>query len=299
MKDMIPASGAFLSCTERRSHKRNGISLLFLGGLIALSLCPLTYAAPTSTVTTNVQATFCESQIVQTTSHTDALSGTASLGGAGYGTQVNASATGGNSPAISASASAFGYTDFSTGYVYAGCGLAQEDYTYYYMIATPDPTPREVPVHAVFQISGDAGITVGQYGMAHYSASVAFGNVPGVGGLSYTVNRMTGDLGESSSGATGLYEIDMTSWTNMWNPVVLEANAQVYAMNDGLTPPASCFANVSVDPTITMDAAWLNDHPGSTIEFDTVPVPEPGTVLLLGGFVAVAALGRRGKRDIR
>lgn len=286
-----------LSRSEHEDHKKHGMSVLFLGLAIIVSFCPSAYATPTSYMTMHAEATFFDSQDVTTTSTTEPLSGTLSIVGAGYAAQAVALTTGGISPGISVSVAANGYSNLSMGYVYRGSALGMESLDYYYMIKTPDPySIVPVTIHAVFEMAGDSGFTVGYEGWARYNATVAFGNTQPLDGSQnyYSMSREIGDLADTSTGANGVYQTDLTTWTNTWNLVRLQATAQVYAMNGAFDPPTGVFANVSVDPTITIDATWLDSHPGSTLEFDTFAVPEPGTLLLLGpGLATVAAFGRR------
>ncbi len=178
-----------------------------------------------------------------------------------------------------------------------GYGSAEFDLheTYYYRIVTP--SPDNIPVSWSFtgRIYGTAGAAApGDEGLFY-----AYGNLDGQGDspwyeFSYEcVNAAVPWQNCSSYNFTDPGSQSGYVPPNTWIVMKMYMNGGVEADNVG----SGILYDTYLDPTVTIDSAWLAAHPGSYVEYSVPasPTPDPTNLLLFstGLMGAVAAIGRK------
>ena len=211
-----------------------------------------------------------------------------------------ASSNGGDSPSVYLSASASVATGGYSGDRMSASGRSM--YNWQYMVYDPYGF-TSVPI----VVSWNAGVFQDINGAARWFGdghlAVGLANGVSLGGDWNYENWQGGFTTTNLLGShtlTGYAQTNYLHGASLYLELYVGANDFVWGGGAG---PKDGNSNITVstfiDPTISIDPAWLANHPDDRIYFDTVaaPVPAPPALLLLApGLFGLAAVRRRFKR---
>jgi hypothetical protein len=213
---------------------------------------------------------------------------TTSGGSTGY---MTANANGGDSPSLS-------LTGYATGDITKSVweGIASDGYanmTYYYRVTGPS----NVSVPLIFTFASD--YSVATTGTGNTTSGIAYlrflpGTYAYAFGPMYTTSVTNSLLGSHVANGT----VSAGTWYQVFMYIKLYLADNDSTRAGGITGTGTSSGTIWIDPTITIDPAWLASNPGYTLQFDTVTAaPLPPAFLLLGpGLVGLAAVRRRLKK---
>jgi len=219
------------------------------------------------------------------------------LSATGYGASITASANGGVAPSVAIAISAASGGDVSD----RPQGSGDITNTYYFGVFDSDP--NLVGISIPVSLSYDAEVDINPSGSTLYNV---FSWLQMQGGVSLSSQYYNiGGTPYQSDGLSGMHTVSASVILNSWNIVILQlsadagANIWSQAANGygSVSAPGSITVSAFIDPTVTIDPAWLAANPGAALEFDTLQVvPEPTSLCLLG-FGAAMLLVRRRRND--